>query len=399
MRCLRRTVAALFVASLAVCPVLSWRATPVYAATTARSDAETSLLDAWVRYSVQGNRDLFGVPLDAALARREFARLADRLRPAVSAARGGPAVVDAFRRVLFGEERFAYDRSPGNPDNYLIGAVLARRRGNCLGLSLLWLSLAQQFGLPFRGVYVPGHMFVRYEGGGASENFEFSDASTNWDDGRYRERFRLSEDGPYLRSLTPEKTLGVFLKSLGAAYDKAGRDREALDCYAQAARFYPDLPDVSYNAGVSLQRLGRRDEAVAMYRHAVGLDPDMASARGNLGILLALQGHYDEAIAQGRLAAAREPWSAAAHGNLASTYCACGRYVEGIVEFQRAADLDPRNAPVLAGLVRAYVARGEYREAARVCDRAMALGCRFEPSILKALSDYRDVAPRTDAVR
>jgi tetratricopeptide (TPR) repeat protein len=351
---------------------------------------EASIFQTWLRYSVQGSRDLIGFPTDAERVKREVSRLADRLRPAVAAGKRGPGVLDAFRRILLEEEGFTYDRLAGNPENYLIEGVLERKRGNCLGLTLLWLSLAEELDLPLRGVYVPGHIFIRYVGNDASLNFEFSDGGAPWEDARYRKRFRLPTERPYLRSLSPEETLGVFLKSVGASYAKKGRNEEALALYAEGERLYPGLPDVPYNAGVSLQRLGHPDAAIAMYRRALSLDPDMALARGNLGILLAMQGQYADAISEGIRAVELEPWSAAAHGNLASTYYACGKYDEGVREYRKAAEIDPRSARVRAGLTLALFATGAYPEAARECEVASALGCRFEPSLVEKLSRYRE---------
>ncbi|MBE0604082.1 MAG: tetratricopeptide repeat protein [Deltaproteobacteria bacterium] len=317
--------------------------------------AETSILRTWLRYSATAGSDLTASPLDEAKTARELDRLADRLRPAVAAAKGGPGVVDAFRVVLLEEEGFRYDAVAGNPENFLAGGVISRKRGNCLGLSLLWLSLAERLGVPFRGAYVPGHCFVRYEGKGARVNVEFSDGGAPWEDELYLRKFRLRGHGPYLRSLSAAEMLGVFLKSVGAAYAGKGRHGEALTIYAEAERMYPGLPDAHYNAGVSLQRLGRTDEAIAKYRKALSLDPYMAPARGNL----------------------------------ASTYASCGNYDEGISEFLKAVELDPSSAKAREGLTRALFARGDYLEAAMEAERAEALGCRFEPSMLEALDSYR----------
>lgn len=396
MHRLRRSVPGFLAFLWILAPVLAASASSLSAEKAAFPGAEAPVLRDWLRYSVQGSRELLAFPTHPEKTRREISRLEARLRPEVEAARGGADVLDAFRRVLLEEEGFTYDRAPGNPENYLVEGVLARKRGNCLGLSLLFLSLAERFDLPFQGVYVPGHMFVRYEGSDGPVNFEFSEGGAAWPDARYRRTFHLSGNGPYLESLSPGETTAVLLKSLGAAYAKRGRNREALALYAEGARLYPGLPDVSYNAGVSLQRLGRSEDAIEMYRRAIALDPGMALARGNLGILLAMQGEYGEAIAEGRLAVALQPWSAAAHGNLASTYCACGKYEEGILEFRKAMEIDPQNAPVLAGLVRAYYAQGAFREAARACDRAESLGCRFEPAMLEVLNRYRKPIPLSD---
>ena len=292
-----------------------------------------------------------------------MSRLADRLRPEVAGAVDGSQIVSAFRRVLLVEERFTYDRSSADPGNYLLESVLARRKGNCLGLSLLYLSLADRLGVPFRGVYVPSHCFVRYEGNGVRMNVEFAENGASWADDRYRRVFGISPGRPYLQSLSPTEMLGVFLKTLGAGYSRKGREEEALRLYDEAERLYPGLPDVHYNAGVSLQKLGRLDEAAGKYRRALALDPEMAAARDNLSILLAGTGRYDEAIAEARRAVELEPWNAATRGNLAAAYCGCGRLDEAIREYRAAVEIDPLSRRLKSGLERAYLLLGLHREA------------------------------------
>jgi Tfp pilus assembly protein PilF len=343
-----------------------------------------------LRLSAKGSRDLLGLPVDPSLPEREIARLAERLRPEVVGASDGGRVVGAFRRVLLVEERFTYDKSSADPGNYLLESVLARKKGNCLGLSMLYLALADRLGIPFRGVYVPSHCFVRYEGNGARVNVEFAEGGASWTDDRYRREFRISPGRPYLFSLAPAEMLGVFLKTLGAGYSRKGREEDALRLYDEAGRLYPGLPDVHYNAGVSLQKSGRLDEAAGKYRRALDLDPEMAAARDNFGILLARMGRYGEAIEEARRAVELEPRNASSRGNLAAAYCGCGRLDEGIREYLMAVEIDPGNPRVMSGLARAYFSKGMYGEAATACDRAEALGCTFDPSMLKILGRYRD---------
>jgi regulator of sirC expression with transglutaminase-like and TPR domain len=294
---------------------------------------------------------------------QEIRRLAERLRPEVSRAADDGQVVDAFRRVLLAEEGFVYDKSPSDPGNYLLETVLARKKGNCLGLSMLWLSIADRLGLPFRGVYVPSHCFVRYEGNDVRVNVEFAEGGASWEDDRYRSEFRIRPGRPYLLSLANREMVGVFLKTLGAGYSRKGREEDALRLYDEAGRLYPGLPDVHYNAGVSLQKLGRLDEAAARYRRALDLDPEMAAPRDNLSILLAGKGRYDEAIEEARRAVELEPRNAAARGNLAAAYCGCGRLDEGIREYRMAVEIDPGNGRLRSGLQRAYISRGSHHEA------------------------------------
>lgn len=319
---------------------------------------ESSFAFDTLRHSEQGSRDLLGLPVDPSMVKREILRLTERLRSEVGRSADEDQVVDSFRRVILSEEGFVYDRSPADPANYLLETVLTRKKGNCLGLSMLYLAIADHLGLPFRGVYVPSHCFVRYEGKTIRRNVEFAEGGNSWEDDRYRGEFRVSPARPYLQSLSPAEMLGVFLKTLGAGYSRKGREEDALRLYDEAERLYPGLPDVHYNVGVSLQKLGRLDEAAGKYRRALDLDPEMAAARDNLGILLAGKGLYEEAIAEARRAVELEPWNAAARGNLAAAYCGCGRLDEGIREYRTAVKADPGNRRLQSGLERAVFSRG-----------------------------------------
>lgn len=359
----RRSVAAFLGVILWSCAGGAFAGARAPAVPSTASAGESAFLSAALRHSSQGSRDLLGLPVDPSMVKREIDRLAERLRPEVNRAAGEEQVVDAFRRVLLGEEGFVYDRSPSDPGNYLLETVLARKKGNCLGLSMLYLSLAGRLGVPFRGVYVPSHCFVRYEGETIRRNVEFAEGGAPWGEERYLREFRIGPDGPYLRSLAPGEMLGVFLKTLGAGYSRKGREEDALRLYAEAGRLYPGLPDVHYNAGVSLQRLGRHDEAAGKYRRALDLDPGMAAARDNLGILLARKGRFEEAIAEARRAVELEPWNAATRGNLAAAYCGCGLLDEGIREYRAAVEIDPGNRRLRSGLERAYISRGSRPEA------------------------------------
>jgi tetratricopeptide (TPR) repeat protein len=233
--------------------------------------------------------------------------------------------------------------------------VLARKRGNCLGITSVYLALAEILGIPLGGVYVPSHCFVRYEGNGVRINIETAEKGAERTDEWYARKFLIGKGRPYLHTLGKREMIGVYLKSLGVAYSRKGRDEEALRIYRDAAAFHPGLPDAYYNSGVSYHKLGRNEEAIGMYRRAIALDPGLDSARGNL----------------------------------ASALCGCGRLEDGIEEYLRALEVNPKNATARAGVAKAYFARGDFSEAIGHCDRAMEQGCRFEPSMLEVLDRHR----------
>ncbi len=337
--------------------------------------------------------DLFGESVDPSIVEEEVRRLAERIRPALLDRSDPRKVVSVLNRFLFVEERFAYDCDAGKPDNYLLDRVIANRRGNCLGLTSLYLILAERLSLPLRGVYVPSHCFVRYEEGGVRINIETGEKGAERDDGRYRREFGLTGERPYLRSLGGKEMIGVYLKSIGAAYSRKGMEDRALRLYREAAVFFPGLPDAYFNAGVSLHKTGSIDEAIAQYRRALDLDPDLAVARDNLAVALAKNGRLLEALAEARKAAAMRPGNSVTLSNLAAILCACGMTEEGIGVYRRALEIDPGNAKVLAGLTKAHYARGEFHEAIRYCDRAMECGWTPDPAMLGKLEKYRDPFP------
>lgn len=318
-------------------------------------ESEISLSGTLFLVSARASRELECRDADGGLVEKELDRIARRVIVHAGDLKDPARTVSALNRVLFYEDGFVYDPNAGNPENYLLDRVLARKHGNCLGLTSVYLALAEKLKIPLGGVYVPGHCFVRYEGSGNRINIETGEGGGERKNAWYSKKYRLKDGSPYLRTLGRREMIGVYLKSLGAAYSRKGRDEEALRIYREAANFFPTLPDAYFNAGVSFQKMGKMEDAVAQYRRALALDPDMAPARGNLG----------------------------------SALCGCGKLEDGIVEFRKALDLNPKNASVRSGLAKAYFARGDYKQAAEHCDRAIEQGCRFEPSMMDVLNRYR----------
>ena len=318
-------------------------------------DREISLSGTLFLINARASRDLFCREADGRLVEREIDRIARRVRASAAGIDDPAGVISAMTRVLFEEEKFVYDPGTGNPENYLLDRVLARRRGNCLGMTVVYLALAERLEIPLGSVYVPSHCFVRFEENGTRINVETGMKGAERQDEWYARKYGLKEGNPYLRTLGKREMIGVYLQTLGAAYSRKGMEEEALRIYREASLFFPGLPDAYFNAGVSYQKMGRNEEAIDQYRRALALYPDMEPARGNL----------------------------------ASALCSCGRLEDGIREFRKALEINPRNAMARSGLARAYFARGSYREAAEHCDRAMEQGCRFDSPMLEILSRYR----------
>jgi len=359
------------------------------AATVRLDEAGISLERTLVAISSDAVEGLTGRTFESVSVAREIRRLEEGARASVGERNDPRGVVAALNRYLFDEQGFVYDCVAGNPENFLLDHVLFRKRGNCLGLAALYLILAERMSLPLHGVYLPSHCFVRYDDGAVRFNIETGEKGGDHPDGRYWREFGLKKGRPYLASLSKKEMIGVYLKSVGAAFSRNGMEERALRLSLDASVYYPGLPDAWFNAGVSSLKLGRFTEAAELFRRALLLDPRMGVAQDNLGVALAKEGRCPEALLEARKAVALSPRSPISRGNLAATLCACGKLGDGIREYREVLAIDPGNARAEAALAKAYYGRGEYPDAIIHCDRAMELGCAFDPAMLGALEKHR----------
>jgi len=80
--------------------------------------------------------------------------------------------IPLINEYLFDELGFKAVKEASNPEDLFLHTVLDKRRGYCLSLSVLYLSIGERLGLPLYGVVVPGHFFVRYDDGRVRFNIE-----------------------------------------------------------------------------------------------------------------------------------------------------------------------------------------------------------------------------------
>ena len=224
--------------------------------------------------------------------RQTFALLVERLRLAAAAQPSNRARLDAWRDVVFGAERFTAAQAPRASalDGALLPEVLARRRGSCLGLGGLYLSLGERLGLPLRGVLAPGHFFVRLEQRrpAAHHNIELLEGGRSHRDAWYRRRYRIPLGHPlYLRSLSAAESLAVLRYELANALRRAGALRAARAHYRAVVEQLPDFAEAQANLGLTEQLLGNAQAARLAYRRALRAGAPAAGISGNLRRLAA----------------------------------------------------------------------------------------------------------------
>ena len=129
---------------------------------------------------------------------------------------------------------------------FLHGVLGPKRGGTCSSLPVLHVAIGRRLGYPLKLVTTKGHLFVRWEGQGERFNVEVSGQGLNRFEDNYYRKWPLpvtdeevAAEG-YMKSLSAPEELAVFLSIRGMCLREAGRNQEAADAFASAARFAPN---------------------------------------------------------------------------------------------------------------------------------------------------------------
>jgi len=314
--------------------------------------------------------------VDLAAYRSRLDALIERLAASAAAGKTSRERVRRLGAHLFEREGFA----PGQPNT--LDAVLDQKKGNCLGLSLLYLCVARRLRMPMALVTAPKHVFLQC---GKGQDRFYIETTRNGElhDGveylkRHLGKQQVSEAGGiHFQPLSTARVVGVLFSELGRAFRDAKRYPEAFPHYARAveinpchaeahvglgatligmgdnaaacepcaraARLNPGDPEAYCYWGVALRRLGRHAEACAKYARAVALRPGFDKAYTNWGVALERMGNYSLACEKHAKATRLNSRNQDAYYNWGVALAHLGRYVEACEKFARAVKLAPRD--------------------------------------------------------
>jgi regulator of sirC expression with transglutaminase-like and TPR domain len=111
-------------------------------------------------------------------------------------------------------------------------SVLDSRRGVCLGVSILYLCLAQRLALPLEMITPPGHIYVRYRAPEQVINIETTARGIHIDSKEY-----LSINTRALQQRTIKEVIGLAHTNQAAVYLQKGEFAQALTAYQKAAPY------------------------------------------------------------------------------------------------------------------------------------------------------------------
>ena len=203
--------------------------------------------------------------------------------------------VQLLREFFFKEQRFAADLDLSLPENLYPDAIVARRKGYCLGLTVVLLDLGERIGWPLVPGAAPRHIFVRYEPSGAKVsaplNIETTRGGEIHDDGWYADHFGLET-----RSLTPAETAAHLINNHGFVLLGQGRTGAAEREFRAALKIAPQLVEACINLGVLQARARDFETCLRTFEEALKQWPDDVDLRMNrVNALLSLERIVDAA--------------------------------------------------------------------------------------------------------
>jgi len=309
--------------------------------------------------------------------------------------------VAVINKYLFEEMGFRSIASADNPEDLFIDSVIEKKRGYCLSLSVLYLSIAERLGLRIYGVVVPGHFFVRYDDGQTRFNIETTSGGKWAADEHYINKFKVpiyNGDSMYMRNLSNHETLGCYLNNLGNSYHIVDDIDTATDILEKAVRINPALAESRNNLGNMYLQKGLVQEAIRQYETALEINPNDSKSHNNLGNAFYRKGLTKKAIGQYKLAIELDPNSVDAYKNLASAYLQIENFKMALTYIKKAEILEPKNGGVyvIAGSI--YAKMGQNDLAIQKLIKALVLDPDSIDSYLAIAVAYKNLGNEEGAI-
>jgi regulator of sirC expression with transglutaminase-like and TPR domain len=147
--------------------------------------------------------------------------------------------IRAINEFIFYEMRFRFPPHSlyaKDVDLYtFLPSVIDSRQGVCLGVSIMYLSLAQRLNLPLEVITPPGHIYIRYKKDNEVINIETTARGVHVDSDTY-----LGVDTKGLEKRSIKDVIGLAYINQAAVYSKEENNAKALECYQKALPYLPE---------------------------------------------------------------------------------------------------------------------------------------------------------------
>ncbi|MEM7174597.1 MAG: transglutaminase family protein [Chlamydiota bacterium] len=314
------------------------------------------------------------------------------------------AKIQAINRLIFYDQKFRFPPHSlwvHDVDLYtLLPAVLDSRRGVCLGVSVLYLALAQRLNLSLEIITPPGHIYLRYKAGEKTINIETTARGISPPSKVY-----LGINTNALEQRSIKEVIGLtFINQASSAWQRE-HYAQALALYQEALLFLPENPLLRMLLGYQYLLNGQLLAGIEALKQVKGvpfegaiypetLPEDFLTGKVDVEGIKAVFLHVDETrtsilAKQTKLKSALKRCPKFRNGlfHLAITYLQLGRRSEALAVLNRYHELDAHNPVVEYYLAILSIDRFHYHKAWQYLKNAEAItaACNYTPQALRCL--------------
>ena len=181
------------------------------------------------------------------------------------------------------------------------------------------------------------------------------------------------------------------LQNRAKQLEQAGKNKEALELYAEILKQEPGNALIYNAAAVVLYNIGRFKDAGVYFSRAIELNPNYAEAYANLGALHAKFKEYDKAVKLYQACIKIKPSYAGAYTNLGNALNKTGRHEEAVYFHKTAIALDDKSANHYSNCASAYKNLGRFDKAKKLYEKTLSI----EPEHVNAHFDLATVLLQT----
>jgi regulator of sirC expression with transglutaminase-like and TPR domain len=308
--------------------------------------------------------------------------------------------IHAINRFIFEEKRFRFPPHSlyaKEIDLYtFLPSVLDNREGVCLGVSILYLCIAQRLGVPLEIITPPGHIYLRY----GDTNIETTARGIHIPSEMY-----LGINTRGLQKRTIKEVIGLAFANQAAVAWEQEKPHEAVVLYEKALLFLPQDPLIQMFLGFNYLFIKEKQKAVKLlsplrsftFEYAVSpetIPADYLEGQADAAGIKAIFGHVDESRASvlSKLHSLekivkRHPKFRAGLLQLAVCHLQLGHMAEGLKILKQHHEIDPNDATVEYYLSVLYLERLDLKSSWRHWKNAEALTSAREhhPKALKEI--------------
>jgi formylglycine-generating enzyme required for sulfatase activity/regulator of sirC expression with transglutaminase-like and TPR domain len=329
------------------------------------SNTQPDLLETLLMVSKHWKPSLDLVPLE-----EKIKKLLHSARQKLSGLDRHEDIIRAIRTTIHEEAGYRYTDQvdekgvPINPEELFLHGLLDTHKGYCMNLSLLYLILGQKLGIPFYGVALPNHFFVRYEQEAVQINIEPTERGVSYPDSFYWQRFGTSAKtkNPYfMKNLNTRQTLGAYFSNVGMVYYQNQKPERAVFYLGLSTAINPQSIDAQNNLANIYSELKKPQEAIKHYKLALKADPANTSTLFNLGLVLLGSGQATQAFNTFLQITQMDPGFKPAHKMLINMYMLNNRLIPVLLHLKILARIEPMNLQNHLNVAVAYRKLGQHK--------------------------------------